>query len=92
MNIIKTYHVPVPARINHEVYTNEPAFLAVLTKGQADDYAVYIGMGILPDPDFPEYEHRRKDLADWVAANGLKQNYQQAITYFPDLFEQDYRR
>lgn len=91
MNVIATYHVPVPARMNH-VLERIPAFLAVLTQGQADDFAVYIAMGILPDEGHPAYQERRDDLAEWVAAHGMKQNYQHALTYFPDLKAEEYRR
>jgi len=88
MNVLNTYHVPVPVRAN----AKGAGFLAVLTEGGAGDQAVYIGIaGDLGDTDAPDYESIRFAAANWVAHHGSKQNYARALTYFPGLIESAYR-
>lgn len=87
MEILNTYHVPVPVRAN----ASGAAFLAVLTEGGAHDQAVYIGIVGDLNTDSPDYQDVRFAGAVWVAGNGLKQNYRDACKYFPTLIEDCYR-
>jgi hypothetical protein len=89
MNIINTYHVPVPVRAD----APDAGFLAVLTDGGAGvgDMAVYVGITGHLNPDSAEYDNTRFASACWVAGNGLKLNYRDALKYFPGLQESDYR-
>jgi hypothetical protein len=88
MQIINTYHVPVPVRAN----AKGAAFLAVLTEGAANDQAVYIGIaGDMGDTDSDSYESVRFAAAEWVAYHGLKLPYRKALAYFPNLKAKEYR-
>mgnify|MGYP003146534040 CR=1 FL=1 len=89
MNIVNTYCLPVP------VFSTLPQttrFMAVLTKGAVEDFAVYLGLVPLPDQDNPEtYKELRDQAAQWVAHHGLKVNYKVAVAYFPFLTKEEYR-
>lgn len=81
MNILNTYVLDLgPDRSMHE----HPLLMAVLTQGEVEDFAVY--EGIVPS-GMP------RDLAAVaVAERGTKCHYPRALTYFPYIPEDQYRR
>ncbi len=91
MEILNTYHVPVPVQDN----VKGAAFLAVLTGAWSGsgEQAVYIGIagGLDIDASGSDYESWRADAAEWIAYHGQKLPYRKARTYFPSLVEANYR-
>lgn len=81
-------------------FTQYPAFLmAVLTKGGADDLAVYEGIISLPgfdgpatfDSRHPEYLQTLARAAQKIAASGRKLRFEEARSHFPSIEEKEYR-
>lgn len=87
MEILNVSHVAVPVRAN----AMGAGFLAVLTKGAANDQAVYVGIAGSLGTDSPDYEATRHAAAHWVAHYGMKLSYRKALAYFPSLEEAEYR-
>lgn len=86
MQVIGTYHIAIPSRER-----DGSSMLAVCVDGGHGDLAVYVGLVRLPDCDDPTYAEERQRAAQWVAANGRKQRYEEARSYFPSLSASEYR-
>jgi hypothetical protein len=88
MNVVNTYHKTIPAN----TADGFAHIMAVLTVDATGKFACYVG-GIKPinyaDKDAM---HKRDLAAQYVAAHGDKQTFQQtACNYFPDVKQSDYR-
>ena len=90
MNILNYNIGPYP----HLSGMGQSVFMAVLTKGQVQDYACY---GAIVDlPDYEErnpglYELAKKEASVRVAMNGHKLPYEEACNHFPGINGKKYR-
>lgn len=87
MEVLNISHVAVPVRAD----AMGAGFLAVLTEGDANDQAVYVGISGHLGTDSPSYGDTKFAAAVWVMNYGLKLSYRKALAYFPDLKEAEYR-
>lgn len=70
-------------------YRDEGALLVgVLKRGQVEDVAVYVG--VLDRDDGTKFG-TDSPAARWIAANGSKVTYRQALMWFPSIPEGWYR-
>ncbi len=69
--------------------------MVVLTEGNIKDQAVYYGIALLPDYSEKtsiQYERMKEARASLIAHMGDKLTFKQALKYFPDLKEGQYRK
>jgi hypothetical protein len=82
MEIVNTYTTA------HASQIKDAATMAVLTIDACDQYAVYVGIVKYNSKTLPSERIRS---SEFVAANGTKQNLNQAQQYFPSCKAKNYR-
>ena len=86
MKVVNTYIPGIPSQIP------EAYLMTVLTQGDCGNFACYIGIVSLPPATADDYAELREQRADFLATHGAKQSHKQALAYYPQVPEDQYRK
>ncbi len=82
MEIVNTYHFTI-FHASNEILSQD--IMAVMTKDNLGQYAVYLGAWEVDGSELETYEAQRETAAHLISIGGNKQTLEQAIQYFPAI-------